>query len=250
MTQLAYDTFSQANQSGWNPSSDGQSWTTTGVGTLSIINNIGQLTSNTSDTHVQLGTNTAPDMEILCRVSVSNSNDIVGLQGRFSVSGGNTTCYKFLYYSSGVHINSSIAGGNTNLVNQAFTLSLSTFYWMRFRITSTNLLGKMWQDTTAEPIAWTITTSDSSITGSGGFAVLGNTGTGSNAVTYDHFFVVDYPLSDTITTIDSVKPTILYIPSTTYTITDTSSMSKIASIINYEIYSVRIRTGSVRTIVR
>lgn len=211
MTQLAYDSFTRANQSGWGTATDGQVWTMPiGTGTVAISGNEGTITSALADTDMQLGTNTYTDMELLYRASISNSGDIIGLEGRFSVSGGQPTSYKFLFYSGGVHINKGILGANTNLVNATVTININTFYWYRFRIVGIGLYGKVWQDGTAEPSSWTLQTTDSSIA-SGGFAVLGNTAT-TNLVSFDSFYVVDYALVDANIISDVSKPSLTFLP--------------------------------------
>lgn len=232
MTQLANDTFQRANQSGWGTASDGQVWSVTGPGTLAITGNEGTVISNFSDTHVQLGTKVSNDIEILCRMAISDSNDICGLQGRFTTSGG-ISCYKFLYYTGGVHINKSITGSSSNLANASFTMSTGVFYWFRFRITGSLLLGKIWQDGTAEPSAFTVTSTDISVNGAGGIAVLANTATASNVISFDHFYAVDYILSDSNTEVSS------YTTSFTVIKTDTFSFT--------EIWAIAVITGETGT---
>lgn len=192
MTQLGRDDFSRADQSGWGTATDGNAWTPTGTGTFSISGSEGVLVSNGSDTSAQLGTATSADAEIVCRVAVTSLNDVLAVQARYSVSGGNVTCYKFLFYTGGIHINKSINGANSNLANFNMSISTNTFYWMHFWVQGSNLYGKFWQDGTAEPKSWTISATDSSITTAGGVAVLANTDSGGTGVKFDHFYAVDY----------------------------------------------------------
>lgn len=225
MTQLGKDTFTRANQSGWGTATDGQVWTMPiGTGTVSIASNEGTIVSNQADTDMQLGSGTYTDMEMLCRASISNTNDIIGFEGRFSSSGGVPTSYKFLFYSGGVHINKGVSGNNFNLVNATVTVNINTFYWYRFKIVGTGLYGKVWQDGTVEPNTWTLQTTDSSIA-SGGIALLGNTGTASNSVSFDSFYIVDYVLEDNMTISDISTSTILFIPSDTLNITEVTKQT-------------------------
>lgn len=199
MTIIASDTFQRSNQSGWGTASDGETWAFTGqAATESIASNEGVIAgTSVNDTHAQIGTQTLGDQELLCRIAINNSNDICGLEARFSTY--NNT-YKFLYYSNAVHINKTVSGSNSNLANSgAFTMTVGTFYWFRFRCQGTTIEGKVWQDGTNEPGSWTVSTTDSSLA-SGGFALLGNTGTGSG-VQYDHF------TADNLVTQPSMVPT-------------------------------------------
>ncbi|GCE14195.1 hypothetical protein [Tengunoibacter tsumagoiensis] len=189
MTIQASDTFARGNQSGWGTASDGETWTETGVGTLSISANSGLISSLATDTHVQLGSKTLTDQDVSARVAIANSGDVVGVQARFSAGGGNTTTYKFLYYGGGVHLNKANAGTNTQMTTATFTMVVATHYWMRLRCIGTSLYGRVWQDGTMEPTTWTTTTTDSSVL-SGGFAVLANGNTASG-ISIDNFIADD-----------------------------------------------------------
>ena len=186
---IGNDTFIKPNNgSSWGNATDGQTWNeNVGSGTLSIASNEGVIVSTGADTDVQLGSASATDVELLVRFSLNHLLDVAGVQGRYSVSGGNVTCYKFLFYSGQCHINKSVNGVNTNLTNAGSQITANAYYWLRFRIQGINLSGKYWQDGTTEPPAWTTTTTDSSITGAGGIALLGNTDTGSTGVHFDSF---------------------------------------------------------------
>lgn len=187
---LAADTFTRANQSGFGTSSDGETWTETGAGTLSIASNAGVIVSTGSDTNVQLGTNTSATQEVVCLISFGNTNDIGGVQARYSVSGGNVTCYKFLFYSGAVHINKSVAGTNTNLVNLTAALTINTTYWFKLRCIGTGLYAKYWASSGGEPSSWSLTTTDSSAS-SGGFGILANTNAGSSGFKFSSFTATD-----------------------------------------------------------
>ncbi len=198
---FASDTFVRANQSGWGTSSDGETWSFTGAAaTESITSNEGVLKANgNADTHAQIGSVTAGDQEIVCRLAVNDgSNDIVGVEARFSAAAG-STCYKLLYYSNAIHINKSVSGANTNLVNSgAAMLTNNTFYWFRLRCVGTTIEGRVWQDGTTEPGTWLLTTTDSSIA-SGGFALLANTSSASG-ISFDHFQVNNPTILSQLTT--------------------------------------------------
>lgn len=185
---FASDSFTRANQSGWGTSSDSESWSFSGASsTNSIASNEGVIKSNgNNDTHAQLGSGTATDQEVLCRIAIGdNTSDVCGVQGRFTSSGG-TSGYKLLYYSGGIHINKAITGTNTNLANTTFTMVNNTFYWFRLTCSGTTISGKVWQNGSTEPANPNVgPVTDGSIA-SGGFAVLANTSS-TNGIQFDHF---------------------------------------------------------------
>ncbi|HEX2614001.1 MAG TPA: hypothetical protein VHL10_00790 [Nitrososphaera sp.] len=177
---LAQDTAIRANQSGLGTSSDGQTYTITGTGTGAISSNALVITSTGSDTHAQLGSRISGDAEVFCKIVIGNINDICGVQARFSVSGGQPTAYKLLWYGGNLHLNKAVAGANTQMTTSAFSMSVGIAYWFRLRVAGLSLYGRAWQDGTAEPGIWATTTTDSAVTGAGGFAILANSAAGSS----------------------------------------------------------------------
>lgn len=183
------DTFVRANQSGWGTASDGETWTLYGTGTASIASNEGVLISTGIDSNMQLGTQTAADADVRCRIAIGNSGDTCAIQARFTGvagSGTNTTTYKLLFYTGAIHINKSISGTITNLANSTFTMTPGTFYQFRLTLSGSTIQGKVWQDGTTEPTSYQMTVSDTSIVAAGGIAVLAKTVTGSSGVQFDH----------------------------------------------------------------
>jgi len=203
---IAQDTAVRPNQSGFGTASDGETYTLTGTGTASIVSNELVLSSVGSDTLAQLGTRTITDGEVLCRLTIGDPNDILGIQARFSVSGGQPTCYKLLWYGGNLHLNKAVAGVNSQLTTVAFTMSAGVFVWFRLRVQGSGLYGRAWQDGTAEPGAWMTTITDTDVASAGGFALLGNTAVASS-VQFDHF--------SALTLVSTLKPrhrTFAYIP--------------------------------------
>jgi hypothetical protein len=186
-TTSASDTFVRANQSGWGTASDGETWTTTGTGTQTIVSNEGVLISTLADTNVRIGTNTLADVDIRCRITVGAGLDIVGIEGRYSVSGGNVTCYKLVWASGTLLINKCIAGVNTNLATVGYTVAAGVINQYHLRIQGSNIYANLYPDGPNEPSVWMLTATDSSISAAGGYAVLGNTNTGSPGIQFDHF---------------------------------------------------------------
>jgi hypothetical protein len=198
MTTLGTDSFIRAdNPSSWGTASDGNTYTNTGGGTEAISTNHGTISSPLADANMQHGTYTSGNMDVLVRVTPTNTGDIFGPQARYSVSGGNISCYKFLCYGGAIHINKSVSGSGSQLTSVTFAISANQAYWMRLRTIGTAMSGAIWLDGSAEGTATTTSTTDSSVA-SGGAALLGNTAT-TNVVKFDSLTVTDGSTSSTRT---------------------------------------------------
>ncbi len=205
MTQLGRADFLQTNNaSSWNPATDGNSWTIdSGAASLSIVSNEGQVTGVTALTFLRLGNATSVDFDVKVRVSGSSTNyTVLGVYGRQTAT---NTCYRARINinvpSQGFALLKTIAGTSTVLVSMAFTASINTFYWVRFRGIGSTLLGKVWADGTSEPSTWTLTTSDTSITSAGNVGVCVNTVTSTDVAKYDSFYAVDESPINQLTTL-------------------------------------------------
>jgi hypothetical protein len=185
----ASDTFLRANQSGFGTASDGESWSTTGSGTLSIASNEGVCVSTSSDTTTRLGSNTLADVDVRCRVAVNLSNDVCGVEGRYSVSAGNVTAYKLVWFTGTINLVKQVSGTNTIVNSASFVMTPGTFYQFHLRIQGATITGNIYADGSNEPAGWMVSTTDSSISSAGGFALLANTTGGSTGVQFDHFSV-------------------------------------------------------------
>jgi hypothetical protein len=186
----AQDTFTRANQSGFGTASDGETWTANGPGTLSVASNEGVVVSVSSDTHVQLGSQTGSDVVVLCRLAVASVGDVAGVACRYATAGG-VSCYKLLWYGGNIHINKEITGTITEMTSVAFAMTPGTFYWFKLRAVGSALAGKAWLSGTAEPSSFTTTTADNAITSIGGVAILANTAT-STGIQFDTFSALSY----------------------------------------------------------
>lgn len=208
MTTLGNDTFTRANQSGWGTADDGQTWSvSTGAATLAISSNEGTVTACTTLTFIKLGSTTSADSEALVRIAVPTTNyTAAGILLRSTAS---NTAYRCRINSNsaaqGIGIIKTVAGTSTNLITASFTPTLNSFYWMRFKIVGSDLYGKIWADGSTEPTAWTVQTTDTSITGAGGIGIVNNTSNSADTAKYDHFYVVDYTPGSfsTLTSLDS-----------------------------------------------
>src|SRR5579871_1037587 len=197
------DSFIRANQSGWGTASNGEPWTFSGASaTESITSDEGVISATGgADTFAQLGGSVGDTLLVVCRIAFNQMTDIGGVQARWIASAGGT-CYKFLYGGFGnVLLNKSLAGVNTGLASGSFTVTANTYYWFKLLCSGSSLFAKIWADGSAEPAAWTLTATDTSIT-SGGYGVLANTNSGTG-ISFDHFSASDPTGAATYTLPDS-----------------------------------------------
>jgi hypothetical protein len=182
---LGRDSFSRADQSGLGPATDGQIWTvlTAGSPVLAISSNKGTFTGTNIITNIQLGTSTAADMEVLCRVSFTSNSDNVGIALRIV----SASMYRVRLNANTIGIGTYAGGTFSGITSTAFTTTPGQFYWLRGRVMGTTIEAKVWADGSGEPGAWTISTTDSSIAGAGGFGVSSFLNSTSDVVTYDTF---------------------------------------------------------------
>lgn len=226
---LEKDTFVRANQSGWGTASNGDTWAVTlGSSTLSIASNEGHATGTTSQANVQLGSTTNADAEVLVRCQTSDTNS-----NRMGVSLRQTASNTF--YAAKMNVNSGVfsigkvvTGTITDLfTTSSFVASAATYYWIRFKAVGTFLAAKIWADGTAEPAAWTVSGTDSSITGAGG---VGLTFYSSNSATtwdFNAFNAVDYSMgyADGLTFTDSSTVTVVGLRTDQLTVSPTLALA-------------------------
>lgn len=187
MVLLANDTFTRANQSGWGTSSGGQTWNTSarGSGTYNITSNEGVNSGNGGTFSVaRLGTGTATNTQILVRLNPADTTSNIGTVARFVDS---NNFYYGVLVGGVARIGKDVAGSFTTLASTSVSYSSGNFYWLLFNLISTNLKLKFWADGSTEPGAWTVTTTDSSLS-SGGYG-LGSDASGNTD--FDNMIVTD-----------------------------------------------------------
>ncbi len=152
------DSFQRPNQAGWGTASDGDTWSGSGSGTLSVASNQGQISnSSSSSTYETLGSTTIGNANGVVRFSVASRTDVAGI---------------ILHYEDGSDMDLARYDGNGNLAfmvkqagswstvaQTAATVQAGTKYWLRFEIQGGNVFLKLWQDGSSEPSAWTLTSS-------------------------------------------------------------------------------------------
>ena len=188
MTILAQDTFVRANQTGFGTASDGQVWARVrGAMAWAITSDEGTCNSAGGTFNIfQPGAKTSAPVEVLVRVTPADTTSNTGCIGRYVDA--NDFYYGVLNAGSAV-IGKDVAGGFSTLASATFSYSAGTAYWLRFRLVSTNLYFKAWQDGATEPGTWTVTATDSSLA-SGGFGLGCDSSSGTNTQ-FDSLTVTD-----------------------------------------------------------
>jgi uncharacterized phage protein (TIGR02218 family) len=111
----------------------------------------------------------AADCEVLALVRPHvRYYDPIHIIVRGSGETGSETYYcAALYYTNMIRIGRLNAGVSNTIASASFNYSENTRYWIRFRAVGTSLKFKMWLYGAAEPGAWNVETTNSSITAAG-----------------------------------------------------------------------------------
>lgn len=128
------------------------------------------------------GTDTDSEILVRWRTSSAGSPDQLQLALRASGAAGSEQGYIFRTFGSAVEIDKVIAGTATNIGSSVDVPAFANnvWYWVRFRVNGTSLKAKVWQgDHIAEPTAWTIERTDSSILTAGWIGVGNFASTGT-----------------------------------------------------------------------
>src|SRR6266568_4634402 len=192
------DTFARADQGTWGIGSGGEKWTllTPNTPTLTITSNSGTLTGTAQITNRQLGTNTTANQDLKCRISFTNTADNVGVALR--IIGGGASMYRIRINSNSLGIGKYSGGALSGIASTAFTANAGTFYWLRATVQGSTLQAKIWQDGSGEPGTWTLTATDTSISGPGGFGISVLLGASGNTDTFDNFSMTPLSTMNTI----------------------------------------------------
>jgi len=202
---LGIDTFNRANASGtWGTSSDSQTYTKGGTGTVNIASNTGTITTTTGNVTMRLGSGTGTDLEDTVDLKLSAGSDIAGTMLRYVDS---THYYKLVTTGTTISLVKNVGSGDSTLASASVSLSTGTFYTVRYRVKDSgtvHLYGKIWQTGTTEPGTivygevnesnpqWTLTATDTGTTNaSGGYGLVGNSASGT--VTFDNLRITQFP---------------------------------------------------------
>jgi len=177
------DAFNRTSSSGWGTADVGGSWTNTGgaAGDYSTLpGDLGQGTAHISMGSVNVGRMTTlaasgVDCDVTAYVSVPAV--ATGAAIRMGVVGRWTNSSNFYRASADFNTDSSVtftiwkrvAGVETSLTSttMSFMYATDTQYGLRLKVQGTNLSASMWQRAGTEPVAFTLTTTDSALTGAG-----------------------------------------------------------------------------------
>jgi len=186
---VVQDTFQRANQTGWGTASGGGVWAQSAgtASTTSIAADEGTITNTASGSDYELlGTATASGANGLVRFSVGAANDTAGIV-LDDQSAGNLDLARF-GGSGNLEFMVDTGGTWTIVENLAVSVSVGTFYWLRFEVQGSNAYMKLWPDGTVEPASWTWSGTSSAGAAAGAMGLYGWSGPGA-PVDFDSFSV-------------------------------------------------------------
>jgi hypothetical protein len=161
---LAKDDFNRPDQTFWGKASDGQTWGTDAntSNTFSIKNKTGQITdvNGNNDTGTLGPVSTNVDVLATGSLASFNNNSEIGPTARFNDNGN---FYKAVINGDIFKIVSKVKGTSTDLVTVNFAATAGTLYSIRFRVSGTSLMAKVWPAAATEPAGWMLNTSDANI---------------------------------------------------------------------------------------
>lgn len=157
---------------GWTSRWDGGTWSIIDEGGDRILRENSTLSSRylASLDAVDAASDRA-DFDVLTRFRTSATDGVItylGVAGRASGNGSAETGYALALYVSTMRLGKYVSATFSALATGTASVSVNTWYWCRFRGNSTSLRSKVWAGLeSAEPAAWDIDTTDSSITAAG-----------------------------------------------------------------------------------
>jgi hypothetical protein len=174
---------------------NGSAWThVAGSGTPKLATSQGHISASSGATvdYFTLGTNTDDNVELELRIALTNAADSGGLIARVTGSAlASLNCYYLKFDLGHLAIYKVINGTATSLASTAATYTSGANYRLKFNVNGSSLQGKVWLDSTtttanAEPSAWTVSVTDSSVTGVGKIGIAGNSS--SADIVFDSFW--------------------------------------------------------------
>lgn len=185
---VAADAFARTVSSGWGSADVGGAWALNGTASrYSVAGGTGRVVVPTGSTMTAaLAGATSTAVDVVATVAVDRQPDVtayLALSGR--VVGANDYAVR-LKLAAGGTVQASITRSGTALtaVNLPGTLTPGTAYHLRIQAQGTGpttLRAKAWKDGSAEPSAWTTTTTDATaaLQSAGSFKVMGYLSSGS-----------------------------------------------------------------------
>lgn len=206
MTNIAVDTFSRSNQSGFGTASDGSNvWGSPTAGSTSISSNEGIFSgSSFGDAQVACGSHSGTtDINFLVRCKSSDTSNLFGILWRWS--SGSSNGYRCGFYNGTTfNVDKYSGGSRSNITSFSFSYSTGTSYWIRMIHTSGGTLQiRVWADGSSEPGTWNVNQSETTYSsGNFGFSIYG--GNSGNNNSYDSLTVTD---NSSLTTSTRTIPT-------------------------------------------
>lgn len=204
---IVTDTFTRVVANGWGTADSGQAWTTTGgaAADYSVTGTRGQMavTSTGVDRTASMAI-TNPNVEAM----VTMIPTVVAVGGSFEQSmrlrddGTGNNYYRVLVeYDTGgnidVFLQRQLGGVGTNLATAANLLpyAAASQFNVRFSAWGSQLRVKVWDSTTPEPAAFTLTATDATVTGPGNLMLAsrrnGGNANGTINMQFDNLIVSD-----------------------------------------------------------
>jgi PKD repeat protein len=186
---IVQDTFQRSNQTGWGTASGGGTWTQESgtASSTSVAGDEGTISNSSSSDFEILGSATATSANGLVRFSVGAANDTAGIILGYQ-SNGTMNLARF-DGSGDLELMSGESGSWTVVDTTSVTVSVNTFYWLRFEVQGSNVYLKLWPSGTTEPTAWTWSgTSTAVLTTAGTMGLYGWAASGA-PVEFDSFSV-------------------------------------------------------------
>jgi streptogramin lyase len=163
-TTLAQDTFQRTNQSLWGTASDGQLWggDANSASVFAIVGSAGQLANGNTSYNAVLGP-TSINAQVLFSGSISSFNASTTNLGAVLRWTDTNNWYKAYIDGANLIIQKKVNGSATILTQTPFAAQAGTSYSLRFSAVGSTLTAKVWPTANAEPTAWMLTATDSSL---------------------------------------------------------------------------------------
>ena len=199
ITILAQDTFTRANQPGWSPASDGESWSMPfGPSTLSIAGNKGVVSATTGANLMLLGTSKQTNFDEYVRFSSSNTASTIGLVMRYV----DVCNYMRVDITNGLahFFKESNCSGSFFPSSTAPGILANTTYRVHVNVSDNAYGMNVWLDGQSEPAGYQLIIYDSTFWNVGGqFGLYTFLATNSDTVSFDSFQITQ--LAQTVVSI-------------------------------------------------
>ncbi|MFF9199955.1 hypothetical protein ACF09L_32590 [Streptomyces sp. NPDC014779] len=213
ITGVAQDAFGRTSSGTWGTADSGQAWTASGgaAADYTVSSGVGRHIANARST---VRATTIPvivadvDLSVDVALSAIPAGDVASVWLMARRLDANNFYSARLQVAAGgaitLSLRKSVGGTDTQLATFAtgLTLAAGTSYRVRLAVTGTSLSAKAWAATSAEPLAWQVTATDSALSGTGAVGVrtqLGAATTNPLPVTFSFDNLTSSPQLVTVT---------------------------------------------------